>query len=159
LAAKLAVSKGADVYAFTTTAEKREDILGWGAKEVIVVDSDDAFQDYAGQLDCMINTIPYQYDVAAYASVVKPGGFFTQVGMPINSEVTVNALNLAASRVNFNASLIGNMQETQEVVDYCAENGVAPQIQIIPATGINQAWEDVVNKNARYRYVIDAATF
>ena len=159
LAVKLAVSKGADVYAFTTTAEKREDILSWGAKEVIVVDSDDAFQDYAGQLDCMINTIPYQYDVAAYASVVKPGGFFTQVGMPINSEVTVNALNLAASRVNFNASLIGNMQETQEVVDYCAQNGVAPQIQIIPATGINQAWEDVVNKNARYRYVIDAATF
>lgn len=159
LAVKLAVSKGADVYAFTTTEAKREDILSWGAKEVILVDSNDAFGDYAGQLDCMISTIPYQYNVAGYASVVKPGGFFTQVGIPERSEVTLNALNLAVSRVNFNASLIGNMQETQDVVNYCAENGVAPQIEIIPAEGINQAWEDVVNKNARYRYVIDAATF
>ena len=29
----------------------------------------------------------------------------------------------------------------------------------IPADQINQAWESVVNKKARYRYVIDAATF
>ena len=159
LAVKLAISKGAEVYAFTTTEAKREDILGWGAKEVIVVDGPDAFGPYAGQLDCMISTIPYQYNVAGYASVVKPGGFFTQVGIPERSEVTMNALALAFSRVNFNASLIGDMKETQDVVNYCAEHGVVPQIEIIPATGINQAWEDVVNKNARYRYVIDAATF
>ena len=159
LAVKLAVSKGADVYAFTTTASKTDDILGFGAKEVIVVDSADKLGAYRGQLDYMISTIPYQFDVAAYASVVKPFGTFTQVGIPERSEVTMNALGLAASRVNFNASLIGDMAETQEIVNYCAERGIVPQIQIISAEEINRAWDDVVNKNARYRYVIDAATF
>lgn len=66
---------------------------------------------------------------------------------------------LAFARVNFNSSLIGGIPETQEVVDYCANNGILPEIEIIDAEGINQAWEDVVNKKARYRYVIDAATF
>ncbi len=71
----------------------------------------------------------------------------------------MNALGLAASRVNFNASLIGGMKETQEVVDYCADHKILPKIQIIRAEQINAAWESVVNKDARYRYVIDAATF
>jgi len=38
MAIKLAISKGAEVYAFTTTADKVEDIKGFGAKEVIVVE-------------------------------------------------------------------------------------------------------------------------
>jgi len=158
LAVKLAVSKGAEVYAFTTTESKKQDILDFGAKEVIVTDGPEAFEPYKGKLDCLISTIPYEFDVATYASIVKPDGTFTQVGMPVKSEVTVNALALAAARVNFNASLIGDMKETQEVVNYCAENGVLPKIEIISADQINQAWEDVVNKKARYRYVIDTAT-
>ena len=38
MAIKLAVSKGAEVYAFTTSADKVEDILAFGAREAIVVD-------------------------------------------------------------------------------------------------------------------------
>jgi alcohol dehydrogenase (NADP+)/uncharacterized zinc-type alcohol dehydrogenase-like protein len=36
---------------------------------------------------------------------------------------------------------------------------IYPQIQLIKAAEINDAWTKVVNKEARYRYVIDAATF
>lgn len=159
MAIKIAVSKGADVYAFTTSASKVKDILAFGAKEAIVVDDLGKLAPYRGKLDYMISTIPYQYDVAAYVSLVRPYGTFTQVGMPERFELNVNALALSASRVNFNASLIGGMKETQEVVDYCADNKVLPKIEIITAEQINAAWEKVVDKQARYRYVIDAATF
>jgi uncharacterized zinc-type alcohol dehydrogenase-like protein len=63
------------------------------------------------------------------------------------------------NRVNFNGSLIGGIPETQEVMDYCADNKIYPQIQVIKASEINDAWGKVVNKEARYRYVIDASTF
>jgi uncharacterized zinc-type alcohol dehydrogenase-like protein len=159
MAIKLAVSKGAEVYAFTTSPSKVKDILAFGAKEAIVVDDLKKLAPYRGKLDYMINTIPYEYNVAAYISVVKPFGFYTQVGMPIKFATTLNALGLAVSRVNFNASLIGGMKETQDVVNYCADNKIHPKIQIIKAGQINEAWENVVNKKARYRYVIDAATF
>jgi uncharacterized zinc-type alcohol dehydrogenase-like protein len=159
LAVKLAVAKGADAYAFTTSPDKVKDILLFGAKEAIVVDNVAKLKPYKGKLDYMISTIPVQFDVAAYASVLKRGGFFTQVGMPVGFNLTLSNIGLANTRVNFNASLIGGMPETQEVVDYCADNSVFPQIQIIKAEQINDAWKKVMNKEARYRYVIDAATF
>lgn len=159
LAVKIAASKGAEVYAFTTSPEKVKDILAFGAKEAIVVDDLAKLQPYKGRLDYMISTIPAQFDLAAYASVLKRDGHFTQVGMPIGFNLTVSNIGLAFARANFNASLIGGIPETQEVVHYCADNNVLPAIEVITAEQVNDAWAKVLDKKARYRYVIDAATF
>jgi alcohol dehydrogenase (NADP+)/uncharacterized zinc-type alcohol dehydrogenase-like protein len=160
IAVKLAVSKGAEVYAFTTSPDKVADIKSWGAKEVVVVD--DQFknlQPYQKVLDYMLCTIPYQFTVAPYVSCVKPYGSFTFVGMPEGFNIELSNIALASARVNFNASLIGGIPETQEVINYCANQKVLPEIQLIKAEEINDAWKKVVDKKARYRYVIDAATF
>ena len=158
IAIKLAVSKGAEVYAFTTSPSKVNDIKGFGAKEVIIVDSAEKLKPWFGKMDFMISTVPYAYEMSDYISCVKPYGFFTQVGQPIKGELMINNTNMIFNRVNFNGSLIGGIPETQEVMNYCAENKIYPQIQIIKAEEINDAWKKVVNKEARYRYVIDTAT-
>lgn len=158
MAIKLAVSKGAEVVAFTTSPSKVNDIKSFGAKEVIVVDAADKLKPWKGKMDYMISTVPYAYEMSGYIDCVKPYGYFTQVGQPINGELMINNFNMIFNRVNFNGSLIGVIPETQEVMDYCAENKIYPQIQIIKAEEINEAWKKVVNKEARYRFVIDAAT-
>lgn len=159
LAIKFAASKGAEVYAFTSTQGKIKDIQSWGAKAVLVDDSYENLQEYSKKLDYMLCTIPYQFNTAAYLSCVKPNGFFTLVGMPENFEINLSNISLASARVNFNSSLIGGVPETQEVIDYCYKQNIKPDIEIISAEQINDAWEKVVNKQARYRYVIDASTF
>lgn len=158
MAIKLAVSKGAEVYAFTTSPSKLNDIKSFGAKEAIVVDSADKLKPWLGKMDFMISTVPYAYKTSDYISCVKPYGYFTQVGLPIKGELTIDNFNMASNRVNFNGSLIGGIPETQEVMNYCAENKIYPQIQIIKAEEINEAWEKVIKKEARYRYVIDTTT-
>ena len=158
MAVKLAKSKGAEVYAFTTSPSKVNDIKSFGAKEVIVVDCSGKLKPWKGKLDYMISTVPYAYEMSNYIDCVKPYGYFTQVGMPVNGALSINNFNMIFNRVNFNGSLIGGIPETQEVMDYCAKNGIYPQIQIIKAEEINDAWNKVVNKEARYRYVIDAST-
>jgi alcohol dehydrogenase (NADP+)/uncharacterized zinc-type alcohol dehydrogenase-like protein len=158
MAIKLAVSKGAEVYAFTTSPSKVNDIKGFGAKGVIVVNSMEDLKPWKGKLDFMISTVPYAYEISNYIDCVKPNGYFTQVGIPINGELMINNTNMVFNRVNFNGSLIGGITETQEVMNYCAENKIYPQIQIIKAEEINEAWEKVLNKESRYRYVIDATT-
>jgi len=90
LAIKLAVEKGAEVYAFTTSPSKVNDIKQFGAKEIVVVDNIDKLNPYKGKLDFMISTVPYAYEVADYISCVKPYGYFSQVGMPINGELVFN---------------------------------------------------------------------
>lgn len=159
LAVKLLVSKGVEVYAFTTSAEKVEDIKKFGAKEAVVVNSPDDLQAYRGKLDYMISTVPYAYNMSPYIDCVKPFGYFTQVGQPVGGALEINNFNMIFNRVNFNGSLIGGIKDTQDVMDYCAEHKIYPQIEVIKADQINDAWEKVVDKKARYRYVIDAATF
>lgn len=158
MAIQLAASKGAEVYAFTTTASKAKDCKKFGAKEVVVVNDTDSLKPWKGKLDYMISTIPYAYELSVYVDCVKPYGYFTQVGQPINGELTINNFNMIFNRVNFNGSLIGGIRETQEVMDCCADRKIYPQVQIIKAEDVNEAWEKVVNKEARYRFVIDAAT-
>src|SRR2546425_6569034 len=158
LAIKLAVAKGAEVYAFTTSASKVNDIRRFGAKEVVIVDFVEKLKAYNKSLDYMISTIPVNYDVAAYASLVKPYGNYTQVGMPAKGEVTINNFVMNRNRVRYSTSLIGGIPQTQEVIEYCAENKIYPEVQLIKASEVDETWEKVINKKARYRYVIDAAT-
>lgn len=157
LAIKLAVSKGAEVYAFTTSADKAPDIRQFGAKEVIVVDDINKLKAYAGKLDYMISTIPQDYDLGAYSSMVKPDGYYTQIGLPAG-KISFNNFAFVNNRVNFNGSLIGGIAETQEVLDYCAAHQIHPVVQTVKATDLNEVYEKVVNKQARYRYVIDTAS-
>ncbi|KQT35641.1 molecular chaperone GroES [Chryseobacterium sp. Leaf405] len=159
LAIKLAKARGCEVYAFTTSPAKVQDILNFGAKEVIVVDNLGKLKPYEKMLDCMISTIPYDFNVGAYSSVVKPYGEFIQLGVARNGDYTLNAFAFNTNRVKFSAGLIGSIALTQQLVDYCAINKIYPQIQMINAPEINNAWVKILNKEARYRFVIDAATF
>jgi uncharacterized zinc-type alcohol dehydrogenase-like protein len=70
MAIKLAVSKGAEVFAFTTSPSKVNDIKGFGATEVIVVDSADKLKQWKGKLDYMISTVPYAYEMSPYIDCV-----------------------------------------------------------------------------------------
>ena len=158
LAIKLARAQGAEVYAFTSSPAKIKDIQGFGAKEVIVVDTVEKLKPYNGTLDYIISTIPVNYDIASYASLVKPNGTYTQVGMPAKGAITINTFAFNTNRVNLQTSLIGGIPQTQKIMDFCAAHKIYPQTQLIGAKDINAAWKKVIDKEARYRYVIDTAT-
>ena len=52
----------------------------------------------------------------------------------------------------------GGIAETQEVIDYCAARNIKADIGLIRPEGINRAYEQIVNKVVRYRFVIDIAS-
>ncbi len=47
------------------------------------------------------------------------------------------------------------MKETQEMLDYCAENGIVSDIEHTPIQKINEAFDRVVKADVKYRFVID----
>ena len=51
--------------------------------------------------------------------------------------------------------MIGGIAETQEVIDYCAARNIKADIELVRPDQINQAFQRVVNKDVRYRFVID----
>jgi uncharacterized zinc-type alcohol dehydrogenase-like protein len=70
----------------------------------------------------------------------------------------INGLGLVFGRYSVAGSVIGGIAETQEVIDYCAARGIKADIELIRPDQINQAFDRVVNKDVRYRFVIDMAS-
>ena len=44
------------------------------------------------------------------------------------------------------------------MLDFCAEHGIAAEIEVVSADQVNDAWERVLASDVRYRFVIDNAT-
>jgi uncharacterized zinc-type alcohol dehydrogenase-like protein len=70
----------------------------------------------------------------------------------------VSVFTLMANRRSFSASSIGSIAETQEMLNFCAEHAIAPEVELITAADIDTAYERVLKSDVRYRFVIDAAT-
>jgi uncharacterized zinc-type alcohol dehydrogenase-like protein len=69
-----------------------------------------------------------------------------------------NNMEVAFHRRRMAGSLIGSIAETQEVLDFCAEHGIGPEIEIIKIDEINEAYKRVKEGDVRFRYVIDMAS-
>lgn len=55
-------------------------------------------------------------------------------------------------------SLIGGIAETQEVLDFSAENDITCDIEMLDIRNINEAYERMLAGDVKYRFVIDMAT-
>ena len=57
----------------------------------------------------------------------------------------MHVFTLFGNRRSFAGSAIGGIAETQEMLDFCAEHGIAPEIELIDADQINEAYERVLD--------------
>jgi hypothetical protein len=55
-------------------------------------------------------------------------------------------------------SIIGGIQETQEMLDFCADHGITADIELIKIQQINDAYERLLKSDVKYRFVIDMAS-
>lgn len=67
----------------------------------------------------------------------------------------ISGRGLIVGRKSIAGSVIGGIAETQEVIDYCTARNIKADIELISIKDINRAYERVVNKDVRYRFVID----
>jgi alcohol dehydrogenase (NADP+) len=79
------------------------------------------------------------------------------VGKVVDSN-EIGQMNLVVYRNALAGSNTGGIQETQDMVDFCALNKIKPEITRISMNGIDGTWGKVVDKQARYRFVIDMAS-
>ena len=62
---------------------------------------------------------------------------------------------LAMRNRSLAGSLIGGLPETQEMLDFCGEHGIHPEIETIRIDEVNEAYDRLVRGDVRYRFVID----
>lgn len=157
MAVKLAKGLGCKVTVLTSTPEKIDEAKALGADEAQIETDKTALAPLAGSFDFILSTVPEKHEVGALLDLLKRNGRFVVVG---NLDVVdgVDNSKLAFKRQSVSGSLIGNLKETQDVLDFCAANDIAPEVEMIDIDTINEAYAKVENGEVRYRYVIDMAS-
>ena len=157
MAVKRAHAMGAEVSVLSQTLKKREDGLELGADHYYATNDPETFKNLAGSFDLIINTVSAKIDINAYLSLLALDGTLVNVGAP-SEPLPVQVFSLIPQRRSFAGSMIGDIRETQEMLDFCAEHSIAPEIEVISANRIDEAWERVLASDVRYRFVIDIST-
>ncbi|CAB4950771.1 unannotated protein [freshwater metagenome] len=157
MAVKIAHAMGAEVTVLSRTLSKEEDGKKLGADHYYATEDEATFEQLGGTFDLIINTVSAKIEIDKFLGLLAIDGTVVNVGAP-PEQLPVNAFNLIGGRKSFAGSMIGGIAETQQMLDFCAEKGIAPEIEKIGADGINDAWERVLSSDVRYRFVIDNST-
>ena len=156
IAAKLAKAMGAEVTVFTTTPEKIDEAARLGVTAVLE-DDKAALKALKGSFDFILSTIPEKHDVNRFVELLKRDRTLCVVGA-LEPLAPVDNQQVAFHRRSVAGSLIGSLADTQAVLDFCAEHGIGPDIEVIAVQDVNAAFKRVEHGDVRFRYVIDMAT-
>jgi uncharacterized zinc-type alcohol dehydrogenase-like protein len=154
---KLAAAMGAEVTVLSQSLKKMDDGLRLGASHYYATSDPDTFNTLAGTFDIIVNTVSANLDIAAFLSLLTVDATLVEIGLPAHP-MPLPVFALAAMRRNLSASLFGGINETQEMLDFCGAHDIRPEIELIAADYINEAYERVLSSDVRYRFVIDMMT-
>ncbi len=182
LGIKFAKALGAKVIALTTTKDKLKDCISLGADDAILmskdfmnyinikhkVDSQMPINEeeailfyqsnyeksvYMNQFDFIIDTIPVTHDITAYLNLLKPESNLHIVGNM--NYFHLKGIDFVFSGKNITSSNVGGLYDTREMLNFCSEKNIQANIKLIKPSQINEAICQMVNKNIRYRFVLD----
>jgi uncharacterized zinc-type alcohol dehydrogenase-like protein len=153
LACKIAKAMGADVTVFTRTKEKLEEAGKFGITAVLEKDKD-ALEGLKASFDFILSTIPEKHDINPFIELLKRDCTVCIVGA-LEPLEPVNNMQVAFHRKQVAGSLIGNLSDTQEVLDFCAKHGIGPDVELINIEDVNDAYDKVEKGDVRFRYVIN----
>lgn len=157
MAVKIAASMGAEVTVLSTSPEKEQDARDLGAHKFVLTKDAAQVGQVGNYFDFIINTVSAPIDFNMYLALLHRDGTMICVGAP-PEPTPVNSFSLIGKRRRIAGSLIGGLPETQEMLDYCAEHNIMSDIEIIPISEINTAYERMLKGDVKYRFVIDMST-
>ena len=151
---KIAHALGAEVTVLSHSLKKQQDARKMGADNFYATSDPKTFEKLQGYFDIIINTVSTDLNLTQYLNLLRLEGTMVIVGAP-EKDVQLNAHSLISSRRNLAGSLIGGIQETQEMLDFCSRHNISCDVELISIQKVNEAYERILNSDVRYRVVID----
>ena len=154
---KIAAAMGATVTTISRSNAKAEDAIGLGATAHVASSDREAMRAVRGSFDLVLNTVSADIPIEDYVRLLKPVGVVVNVGLPMQP-YSIRPGALVGGNKAVAGSQIGGLAETQEMLDFCAEHGIAATIEVVEAADVDEVWDRVVDGDVRYRAVIDTST-
>ena len=155
---KFAVALGAHTTVFSHSAKKKPDALAMGAHNFVDTHQEGALAATEGGFDLILNTVSAEIDLDPYLKLLKLNGTLVMIGLS-GKPYPINAGTLLNQRRSLAGSMIGDVHELQEMLDFCGEKNIVSDVEVIKADYINEAYERTIASDVKYRFVIDATSF
>lgn len=156
LGVKLARAMGAEVTVLSRTRDKRSASLQLGAQHHYATGDAATFAALAGRFDLILSTVSEPLDWNAYLGLLDVDGALVLVGAPAQP-VAVSAFALVPYRRTLAGSMLGSIEETAQMLAFCAQHGIVAEVELVAPGQINQAWERLRDGAVPHRFVIDLA--
>ena len=159
MGAKFGVAWGAETTVISRGTSKRDSALNeLKAHHFLDSTNKDEMRAAAGTFDFILDTVSASHDIPALVSLLNTDGKLILVGAPPDA-LEFNAFDMIMGRKTIAASLIGGIEETQDMLDFCGRHNITCEIELIRGDQIDVAYERTLKSDVKYRFVIDTATF
>jgi len=158
VALKIAKAMGAHVSVISHSDKKREDAKRLGADDFFNTSDEGTFKKLEDRFDLILNTVSAEVDFQSFVNMLSIDGAYIAIGLPEKKEMTLRVGPLIWKRRTVAGSMIGGIQETQEMLDFCEQHSIGCDVEVISIDKVNEAYDRVVDGNVKFRFVIDMST-
>ncbi|KAG0225272.1 hypothetical protein BGW42_004561 [Actinomortierella wolfii] len=149
-----AALKSKDVYAISTSDNKRDEAKKLGATKFINSRKKEETDSLAGKIDILIITsFGPETDYNQLLDWVNDNGHAVMLAVP-EEPMKINAGSLIFRNLSLTGSLIGGRKLTQKMLDFAAKHNVRPMIERMPMSDANAAVKHMMEGRPRYRIVM-----
>lgn len=153
LAVKMATALGATTSVVSRTPEKAGEARGLGARGFVVSTDSAQMEAVRDRFDVVVDTISAPHDPAPYLRMTAMDGTLSRLGHL--GPVTVDAMDLLIGRKKLSSAGSGGRPSTAAMLRFCAEHGIAADIELLPSSRVNTALERLERNDVRHRFVLD----
>lgn len=157
MAVQFARAYGCEVFAFTSSANKADEITQMGAHHVVSSTNPRDLNSLRGKLDFIISTTTADLPWGNFVDCLGANGRLCFVGVP-GKPLSLAAGQLLGGRKSVSGSPIGSPEEIRLMLEFAARHGIKPIIERFPMPKVNEALERLRSNQARFRIVLDNAT-
>jgi uncharacterized zinc-type alcohol dehydrogenase-like protein len=151
LAIQFAHALNYEVTVISSSSDKKEQALAFGADTFIVSSDRAGLRQHAFGFDLLLCTATGRIPWETLLESLKKEGRLVLLGFP---DVSLNSTDLVAHQLSITGSFLGNRATMREMLSFAQAHHITPMVETMPMSKVNEALQRVKENKARYRIVL-----
>jgi uncharacterized zinc-type alcohol dehydrogenase-like protein len=153
LAIQFAHALGCEVTAISSSPDKKEQAIKFGADHFILSEDQDSMRQIRLSLDLLLYTSHGKSDWTSLLYSLKTNGRLAIIGFP-DDAMAFDPMELVVHQMSISGSFIGSRATMKEMLSFAQAQGIVPEVEVMPMRQVNEALRRVRRNQARYRVVL-----
>ena len=144
---------GCEVWAFTSSEEKKAEAIELGAHYTVNSKNKDELKALTGKFDLLLSTVNVKLNWNQYLNTLAPKGKLHFVGATLEP-LDLNVFSLMSAQRSVSSSPVGSPQTMKTMLEFAKRHQIEPKVERYHFDQVNEAIERLESGKAHYRIVL-----